>query len=195
MRDQMKQKEAYRLSFSISRFHLMTVEYHLGDIPLEELLEGLTGLQRDTAERSDPMEQALGLAEINSAYLTFLYLFSPLPREEVVRLSRARIREVLPKLMAVSREVNNITFNRCIVLFLDAASLTGSFDEFSEIILETTVYADKALYIHTAMVREMSLAIFDTMIERTPEAFDGVAGHDADYIKAHRDEMRSLLSE
>ena len=192
LQEQMKQSGS---SSMVTRFNLLAVEYHLGDIPLEKMLEWLTDIQREAAGYADPLEQARGLAEVNSAYLIFLCLFSPLPREEVVRLSRARIREVLPKLMAMSRAVNNITFNRCIFLFLNAASLTGSFDEFAEVILETTVYADKALYIHTEMVREMSLAIFDVMMDKTPEAFDGVAGRDTDYIREHRDEMRKLLSE
>ena len=177
------------------RFFLLTTDFFLGNIPIEALLDGLNELQRAAEERTDPAEQVFGLAEVNYAYLTILYRFSPLPKEEIVRLSRERVREVMPKLMAVSRRVNNIAFNRSIFLFLNAASLTGSFDEFGEVILETTVYADKALYVHTAMVREISLAIFDYMIKRTPEAFDGVAGRDAAYIRSHRDEMRQLLSD
>ena len=41
----------------------------------------------------------------------------------------------------------------------------------------------------------MSLAIFDYMIEKTPEVFGGVAGHDFDYIITHKDEMRKLLAD
>ena len=167
----------------------------LGDIPLEEALDELTRLQRAAAGDPNPIKQAQRLCEFNDYYLTILYLFSDLPQEEIARLSRERIREVLPKLVSMSRLVNNSIFNRNIVEFLSAASLTGSFDEFAEIILESTVYADKALYIHTAMVREMSLAIFDYMIERTPEVFEGVAGRDAEYIRGHRDEMKQLLSD
>ena len=45
------------------------------------------------------------------------------------------------------------------------------------------------------MVRDMSRAIFDHMIEATPEVFDGVAGKDAAYIRDHREEMKKLLDE
>ena len=195
IREHLEQGRTFGHIGSNLRFHLLTTAYCLGDIPLEALLDGLTGIQRAAAELASPVEQASGLGGVSSVYLTCLYRFSPLPKEEIVRLSRERVREVLPKLMTVSRAVNNAFFNHCIFLFLNAASLTGSFDEFADVILETTVYADKALYIHTAMVREMSLAVFDHMIERTPEAFDGVAGHDAAYIREHKEEMRKLLSE
>ncbi|MCR5055307.1 MAG: hypothetical protein K6B54_00135 [Clostridia bacterium] len=192
-----RREEAKSFGFVVNNFRylLLTAEYHLGRITLDGLLEGLTGIQKDASESENPVEQANGLAEVNYAYVTFLFLYSPLPKEEIVRRGRERVREVLPKLMEVSRAVNNIQFNRCIVLFLGAASLTGSFDEFADIILETTVYADKVLYIHTAMVREISRTIFDEMIEKTPRAFDGVANRDADYITKHKDEMRELLSD
>ena len=113
----------------------------------------------------------------------------------MIEISRTRTREVLPKLLQVTRQVNSVQFNRYIVEFLNGSSLTGSFDEFAKIILECTVYADKALYIHTAMVREMSRVIFDCMIETAPEVFDGVAGHDAEYIRTHKEEMKQLLDD
>ncbi len=195
LEERTEQAKAFGFVVNNFRYLLLTAEYHLGSITLDELLEGLTDIQRAASESENPVEQANGLAEVNYAYLTFLYLFSPLPKEEILRRSRERVREVLPRLMEMSRAVNNIQFNRCIVLFLGAASLTGSFDEFSDIILETTVYADKVLYIHTAMVREISRAIFDEMIEKTPEAFEGVANRGTDYIKTHKEEMRELLSD
>ena len=174
---------------------LLVTDFLLGDVTLDGLLDGLTELQRIASENPNPSKQAQGLGMFNYYYLNILYRFSPLPRDEIVRLSRERIKEVMPKLMSVTRQVNNVSFNRYIVEFLNAASLTGSFDEFAEIILGSTVYADKALFIHTAMVREMSLSIFDRMIADAPEFFDGVAGRDAEYIMAHPDEMRKLLSE
>lgn len=174
---------------------ILCAEYFTGDISLDKLLDEITRLQKAASERSDPTMQAQGLGFFNHIYLNTLYRFSDKPKEEIVRLSRERINEALPKLLNVTRQINNVIFNRYIVEFLNAASLTGSFDEFAQIILESTVYADKALYIHTAMVREMSRAIFDHMIETTPEVFDGVAGKDAQYIREHKDEMKQLLDD
>ena len=173
----------------------LIIGFLLGNITLEEALDGLDEIIRVQSQDENPVVKANALATLNHYYLTLLYWFSPLPKEEIVRRSRERVREVLPQIMSVSRAVNNSLFNRSIIMFLSAASLTGSFDEFSGIALETTVYADKALYIHTVMVKEISRAIFDHMIEKTPEAFGGVCGRDAEYFRAHREEMRKLLDE
>lgn len=195
LREHLARERAIGLDPKIIRAHLLITDFFLGNSPLETLLDGLTGLQRATEDSDDPWEQVFGLALLNYYYLIILNEFSDLPKAEIDRRSRARIREVMPKLKSMSHVVNNVYFNRYIFQFLNAASLSGSFDDCAEVILDTTVYADKALYIHTVMVREISRAIFDTMIDRTPEAFDGVAGHDAAYIRAHRDEMRRLLSD
>ena len=175
--------------------YLLITDFLLGDISLDEMLCGINKQQQNISENENPLQQARGLGTYNNYYLSYLYHFSTLPKEEIVRISRERINDAMPKLTSITRMINDINFNRTIVNFLNAASLTGSFDAFAEVILESTVYADKALYIHTAMVKEMSLAIFDYMIETTPETFDGVAGKDADYIRSHKDEMRQLLSE
>ena len=167
----------------------------LGDISLDELLDYLTELQQAALNLESPLHQAQGLGMFNNLYLNILYRFSDKPKEEIVKMSLDRIREVTPKLLQISRQVNNMLFNRYIVEFLNAASLVGSFDDFGEVILDCTVYADKALFIHTAMVKEMSCAIFDYMIDNNPDAFCGVAGKDSDYIKSHKDEMKKLLGE
>ncbi len=169
---------------------LMITDFHFGAITLDELLDGLTEIQNEASKSGSTGMQGFGLGTVNYLYLTYLYKYSPKPKEEIVRLSRKRIYEVLPKLLPLSRKVNNPQFGRFLVTFLNAASLTGNFADF-----EATVYADRALFIHTVMVREMSRAIFDYMIEKTPEAFDGTAGHDAEYIRTHKEEMKKLLED
>lgn len=174
---------------------LMITDFHFGAITLDELLDGLTEIQNEAVKSESTGMQGFGLGTVNYLYLTYLYKYSPKPKEEIVRLSRERIYEVMPKLLPLSRKVNNPQFGRFLVTFLNAASLTGNFGDFEDVILEATVYADRALFIHTVMVREMSRAIFDHMIEKTPEAFDGTAGHDTEYIRTHKDEMKKLLED
>ena len=106
-------------------------------------MDRFTELQRAASEKPDPTLQAQGLGLFNHLYLNIFYRFSDLPKEEIYRISRDRVRDVLPKLMNVTRQVNNVMFNRYIVEFLNAASLTGSFDEFAQAILESTVYAER----------------------------------------------------
>ena len=183
------------MAHSMDAANIMMTEYFLGALPLEDVLDGLSKLQQNAEKDENPFRKIQGLATFSGYYLKLLHQFSDLPKEEVFRLSQQRIHEVLPKLLSVSHLANNVQFNRYIVEFLDAASLTGSFDEFAPIILESTVYADKPLFIHTVMVRELSKVIFDYLFERDPAFFDGVAGKDASYIQNHKEEMRNLLSE
>ena len=175
--------------------NVFITDYFLGDRSLEEVLDRFEKLQVEAEKAEDSFLQIKGLSTFSYYYLKLLRYFSDLPKEEVARLSQRKIHDVLPKLLSVSHISNNVQFNRYIVQFLDAASLTGSFDEFAPIILESTVYADKPLYIHTVMVREMSKILFDYMVEKTPEVFDGVAGKNIAYIKEHKEEMKRLLSD
>ena len=174
---------------------LLQTDYHLGAISIEALLDGLTDLQAKAAESENPVVQASGLAQINYHYLFSLHHFGAFAPETVTELSRRRIRETLPRILQITRMINNVNFNLYMILFIAGASYTSGFDEFSNLLLEMTVYSDKVLFIHTAMVREMSRAIFDHLLETTPELFDGVAGHDTAFIRSHPEEMKKLLDD
>ena len=169
--------------------------YHLGERTIDETLEELKRLSGEMEAIQDPLEQASGLSMLGFSYMQYLHYFSALPREEIVRRSDRCIRAVMPKLLGITRTANDAGFHNIMLRFLRGVGLTESFDEFADILLEMTVYADKALYIHTVMVREISLTIFDWMIKRTPEVFSGVAGRDSEYIRTHAAEMRTLLGE
>ena len=183
------------MAHSMDAANVMMCEYFLGSLSLEEVLDDLCKLQKEAEMDESPFRQIQGLATFSGYYLKLLHHFSLRPKNEIFQLCQKKIHEVLPKLLSVSHLANNVQFNRYIVEFLDAASLTGSFDEFAPIILESTVYADKPLFIHTVMVREMSKVIFDYLFEKNPMFFAGVADKDAAYIQSHKEEMRMLLSD
>lgn len=111
----------------------------------------------------DPMVKTTGLSMLSFHYMQYLHLFNALPREEITRRSALRIRDIMPKLLGITRKANDNIFHYNMLRFLRGVGLTENFDEFADILLEMTVYADKALYIHTVMVREISLSIFDCM--------------------------------
>ena len=77
--------------------------------------------------------------------------------------------------------------------FLNAASLFGDFLDFYDIVLAFTVYADKALYVHTEMVKEISCVLLTNILEEKPELMDGVCGWDTEYICAHKEEVLDLM--
>ena len=173
----------------------ITTDFLLGNISYDEVLSKLLEAEKEARNDPNPFAQAMGLGKFNNLYLKIIYRYSTESKEEINRISKERIDEVLPSLVNVTRQVNNAIFNSYIVEFLNAASLTGTFDDYYDIILGCTVYADKALFIHTAMVKEMSCVIFDYMIENNPEFFVGVADWDLDYIKNHKDSVKKLLSD
>ena len=174
---------------------LLHADYQLGRITLEELLDTLSRLQAEAKDDENPSIQATRLGKLNYHYLLFLYRFSGYDKETIIEMSQKRIKETLPRILKITREVNNSRFNMYLMLFILGASFTSKFEEFSNMMLEMTVYSDKALYVHTEMVKEISLVLFDYLIEKSPEVFDGVAGFSTEYIKTHKQEMRKLLSE
>jgi len=175
--------------------YVLRADYHLGRITVDELLNGLTCLQSRIDPQDTPVVQASRLAQINYYYLLYLYRFSDYDEETVTALSRARIQETLPRILQISREAGSTNFNLYILLFITGASYTASFEDFASLVLEMTVYSDKALFIHTIMVRELSRVIFDWVIENRPESFSGVAGYGAAEIRDHVNELRTLMDD
>ncbi|MBR0231617.1 MAG: hypothetical protein IJQ53_05270 [Clostridia bacterium] len=169
-------------------------DFHLGDITKDELYDKLKA-HRETARTLDPRLQLILLSDVDFTYLTYLYKYSGLTREEIHARCRELLDESLPRLLQTAKAVNDIHFNAVPMKYITCASYTDRFEDFAETVLELSIYSDKALFIHTAMVREMSRAIFDCMVERTPEFFEGVAGKDAEYIRSHKAEMRALLDD
>ena len=188
----LKNTTSSRLSAESVIYH---AQYHLGKITFEELLDKETHLQGDSTEGEGPFVQATRLAKFNYHYLVFLYRFSGYDMDKIIEMSQKRVKETLPKLFNITRIYNNNSFNLYFLFFILGASYTSKFEDFSNMILDTTVYSDKALFVHTEMVKELSLVLFDYMIESNPKFFEGVCGYDLEYISNHKGEMRKLLEE
>ena len=169
--------------------------YLLGKITAEQLLDKVAELADSGIPEEGAIAQITRLAKFNYHYLFFLYRYSGYPKEKIIAISQKRIKEALPKILNISREINNSKFNLYLLLFIIGASYTSRFEEFSQLILELTVYSNKALYVHTEMVKELSLVIFDYIIEHNPAFFAGVSKYNAQYIIDHKEEMRHLLAE
>jgi len=168
--------------------------YFLENMPWETFLKGLDAIRQEALSLKDQDSLAV-LAVIDNVYMRYLWMFSGHGPEKIAQLCRSRLDEALPRVLRFARQINNAKFNNIPLDYVTAASYTSRFSDFASTVLDLTIYSDKALFIHTAMVREMSRAIFDWMIVHTPEAFDGVAGYDAEYIRTHKDDMRALLDD
>ena len=73
--------------------------------------------------------------------------------------------------------------------------LERTFELFKSTVLNVTVYADKALYVHTMMVKEICLAILGYILDHDPVYLDSVAGYDWEYCRDHKDEILDLMED
>ena len=169
-------------------------DFHLGNIGIDAFIDNCEK-RRQEAASADPRMRLIVLSDIDVTYLTYVFKYSGYEPEKIGELCRARLDESLPQLLQTAKMVNDIHFNSIPMKYITCASYTSQFSDFADAVLDLSVYSDKPLFIHTAMVREMSRAIFDHLIECEPEFFDGVAGRDTAYIREHRDEMRALLDD
>ena len=175
--------------------NIAITKYLLGEQSVEQTLLDLDNITKEEESNEHPLLSYNGTTFANHLYLNFLYWFSNYPKEEIKRISQNKIKEALPKVISFTKSTSDFLGNYMTLAFVQAASLTSSFDEFKEIILHATVYSDKALYIHTVMVKEMAGVVFDYIIEHNPSFFNGVMNKDIDYIIDHKEEMKDLLSE
>ena len=159
------------------------------EITFDELLEGF-----DKLSTLDEKLGAGGAIDIyaSSNYLLYLYACSPYTSDEDARRARKKIEEKMPMILEM-RDQGNPMVSFFVLAFLNSVSLFTDFDEFSDIVLSFTVYADKALYVHTIMVRELSRLLFTRLLDTDPDYLAGVCGWDSEYIRDHREEVLELM--
>ncbi|MBR6006573.1 MAG: hypothetical protein IK064_02985 [Clostridia bacterium] len=173
---------------------LIRTGFLLGEYGIQKFLDDMDELQAKGENNPDPSASLFYVSHLNTLYINYLRWFSGKPKEEIHSIIEERVYKRMPRMLSTTRAIESSRLNIYFMPFLQCASAVGNFEDFEKIALEMTVYADKALYIHTEMVREISLAIFDNLIEKSPEVFDGVAGRDTEWIRSHKEELRGLLS-
>ena len=175
--------------------NIAITKFFLEEQSAEQTLLDLDNVTKEEENSSDPLLAINGLTFCNHLYLTFLYYLSNYSKEDIYRISQDKINEAMPKIVKYSKSTNDSTVNYMVLTFVQSASFTSTFEQYKETILNATVYADKALFIHTVMVKEMAGIIFDYLIEHNPSFFEGVMDKDLEYIINHKSEMKALLGE
>ncbi len=171
----------------IRSIHLLN--YHLGNISFEEYIKRLDAL----ADLDEKMNTGGVFTLVSSAfYLNHLYSLSPYSKEEDERLAHKRIEERMPQILEMKKQ-KNFHFSMAILQFLAATSYFTHFYEFYDIVLAFTVYADKALYVHTMMVKEISCLLLERIMKDNPEYVDGVCGWDKEYILTHKEDVMAVM--
>lgn len=167
-------------------------DYHLGKITLEELLCQI-------AEYSVPkedyniMEKCTALFTANSYYMDYLCKCSRYGESYILEKSMEIVTHVLASSGEMVQYFGNYQTNYCVLMLVNSASNIVGFDFFKTTVLNATVFANKALYVHTMMVKEICIIILNYILEHDPQYLDGVGGYDREYCKEHKDEILGLM--
>ena len=167
------------------------VFYHMGIISFDEMMDKLDGL------KIYGKKNGLGIIAdltITSHILTYLKECSPYEPEKTGQIARNRVNDLIPRILEIQKKKDR-NYSWYIVAFLANSSFYGDFSEFYDIALDFTVYMDKALYIHTIMVRKICHLLLSRMIDEKPGFLNGVCGKDTAHISEHKEDMLELMDQ
>ena len=179
-----------------ARFYIAQTDYHLGRITLDKLLslmEEYLGPHEDYT----PYEQSSALLTGWPCYLDYLCRCGSFDSQYVENRSIEIIRHVLTHaeetVKDLSQYVSESAINSAVLQMLCTSSHFLEFDFFKRTVLKAAVYANKELYVHTMMVKEICLVILDYILDNDPRYLDGVAGFDWEYCRDHKQELMELM--
>ena len=179
--------------------YIAQTDYHLGKITLDELLPLLEEYSQPQEDYS-PYEQSSALLTGWPNYLDYFCRCGDFDRQYVQSRSVQVIEHVLANADAAVKELSEQSqfdsmsaVNRAVLQMITTASGFLDFDYFKRTVLNVTVYANKELYVHTMMVKEIALVLLDYILDHDPRYLDGVAGHSWEYCRDHKQEIMDLM--
>lgn len=180
-------------------YYIAQADYYLGRITQEEMLartEELTHPQEDYGV----LEQCTTLFIMNTCYLDNLCRSHGIDKQtmlektlDVIAHVRQNMDDAIKGLSELAQYVGGYQGNRFILELMSSASNIVDFDYFKRIVLDITVYANKELYVHTMMVKEICLVLLEYVLDHAPEYLDGVAGQSWTYWHEHRAQAMQLM--
>jgi len=176
----------------LAKLYCVQADYHLGKIGIEELL-GRIEEYSVPQEDASAMEQCTALFTANAYYLDYLYKCSRYEERYVVEKSMEIIERALGAAKEMVHYVGDYQTNSCVLMLVNSASNIVGFDFFKSTVLNATVYANKALYVHTMMVKEICAVLLAYILEHDPPYLDGVGGCGWEYWREHREEIMALM--
>lgn len=176
----------------VAWIYCIEADYHLGRITLEELLERLEEYL-EPHEEYNAMEQCSALFTAGSYYLDYLCKCSRYEEEYIFNKSMEIVERVLGKAKDMEPYLGSYQTNYCVLMLVNSASAVADFDSFQNTVLSATIYANKALYVHTMMVREISCVILDYILEHNIRYVDGVGGYEWEDSREYRDKIMKLM--
>lgn len=176
----------------IVHLYCAQADYHLGKISLEELLTIFEKCAMPH-EEYNAMEQFSALFTANSYYMDYLYRCSNYEKSYIREKSIGIVKHVLAASQNMAHQFGNYQVNYCVLMLVNTASQVVGFEFFKNTVLNATVYANKPLYIHTLMARDISLVLLEHILEHNPQYLDGVCGYRWEYCRDHRQEVMELM--
>ncbi len=176
----------------ILQLYCAQASYHLGQLSMEELLRLMERCSRSENAHS-AMEQFTALFTANAYYMDYLYKCSNYSPQYILDKSTEIITHVLQEAKKLAHQFGSYQTNYCMLMLVNSASNIVDFDFFKNMVLNATVYANKALYVHTIMVKEICFVILTYILEHDPHYLDGVCGYSWKYCQKHKEELLALM--
>ncbi|MCM1037954.1 MAG: hypothetical protein NC434_01425 [Ruminococcus sp.] len=166
--------------------------YHTGALTIHELLARLEEYSRPDPEHN-AIEQCSALFTANAYYMDYLYKSGQFEEKYVLDKSIEIVTQVLTASKKMVHQFGNYQINHCVLMLINSVSGIVPFSLFKSTVLDATVYANKALFVHTMTIKEIALVLLEYILTHDPAYLDGVAGYDADYCKTHPGQMLELM--
>lgn len=176
----------------VAWLYCIEADYHLGRITLEELLRKLEEFL-EPHEEYNAMGQCSALFTAGAYYLDYLCKCSRYEEKYILEKSTEIVERVLKRAKDVERYFGSCQTNYCVLMLVNSASAIVDFDSFQSTVLSATIYANKPLYVHTMMVKEICGVILSYILEHDPRYIDGVGGEEWEDSAKYRDKMKKLM--
>ena len=176
----------------VAGLYCAQAEYHLGRMTLEELLSRIEEYAKP-CDDYNAIEKCSALFTANAYYLDYLYKCSRYEESYILDKTTEILKHVLEEAKSMEQYLGGYQTNYCVLMLVNSASGIIDFDSFKDTVLNATVYANKALYVHTMMVKEICFIFLDYILKHNPQYLDGVRGWSWEECRDHGDKLMELM--
>ena len=172
----------------------MEASYLLGEIPLYVLLSRLNHTAKEGMTKFFADDDTYHFL-YSAVYINYLNKYAKCDSRTKYRHCEAVMNHVLKVYSTLSKSADTFYITSYCAEFIHAASECMGFDRLKDFVLKMTVYADKALYLHTIMVKKIGKVLLTEILHTDPHFLDGVCEMSEDYIASHPMELQDVWNQ